>query len=93
MSLNGLWLPRSAEEPKQKVLLCTSCGREYPLTQKPQWERHVVRCAEEHDADAQEIVARHEASAFTNVGDPERFAFIRKWGGLNKPRGAKRETS
>lgn len=93
MPLHGLWLPRSAEEPKRKVLLCTSCGAEYPLAQKPQWGRHVVKCSEANDHLAQEIIARRESGSFTSVDDKEKFRFIRRWGGLNKPRGAKRESA
>lgn len=62
MSLE-IWIPETA---RGRRLLCTSCGSEYPLHQRPQFERHVIHCDRVHE-ESERLAHEHinEGDAFS----------------------------
>lgn len=73
----GVLLGRKPQQG-EKVYICRECGLTFPRDQRDQWGRHVVRCAERHDAEHQQHIHDEQQSIFTSPADPEAFAWIRR---------------
>ena len=47
------------------------CGRNFPMDQKPQFERHVKSCAKRNSDRLEEELAKQDETFFTSSADPE----------------------
>jgi hypothetical protein len=78
----GLIVPTSAALHGQygKRLKCNLCGTCYPTDHRARWERHVAKCADVHQGEMEEVIAKQRSNLFATPGDDELYAHVRKGG-------------
>lgn len=78
-SRSGLLVPRA--EPK-RWLQCEipGCGKQFPMTQRPQFERHVKACLRRNGDALEAHVARREEMHGDADFDQEYYAYLRAGG-------------
>lgn len=77
--MSKLWIPESA---RKKWLQCDipGCGRQFPLDQRQQFERHVKACLKRNGDRLEAHVARREAEHGDADFDQEFYEYLRGGG-------------